>query len=405
VIAHPRSLSRDEREVAEGPAGKWYRLEVSSLRHPRGRIVGFVLSLAVPLGVGAGACDSQWVTLGRVGGIPDKAPTSAGSNAFSAGGSAASMGGSVGGSTPSTGGSAPSMGGGAGSSSASAGGSAAGAGQAGTSAGLTEPHFTDIRPVFGTVSSYEDDNPTLTADLRELYFSSKNRPGGKGNVDVWVARRSSATAEFGEPVDVAEVSTEGIESSPAISADGLVLWLGAEPTSGGLGGYDILQSTRTSRSDVFGAPVLVTELSSDKDDIPRPPGNHDLTMPIASRRDSTTYLTYLAIRSTIESSFSKPALVQELVVEGANTADAFLTNDGLVMYLAHSVNSRSDLYVTRRPSLDAPFGNALPLTTINTENDERDPWLSPDGTQLFFSSDRDHPGTLNLYQATLVAEP
>ena len=35
-----------------------------------------------------------------------------------------------------------------------------------------------------------------------------------------------------------------------------------------------------------------------------------------------------------------------------------------------------------------------------TNNVERDPWLSPDGKHLFFSSDRD--GTLSIYEALLL---
>jgi Tol biopolymer transport system component len=30
-----------------------------------------------------------------------------------------------------------------------------------------------------------------------------------------------------------------------------------------------------------------------------------------------------------------------------------------------------------------------PLTDLNTAADERDPWLSPDGTMFYFTSDRE----------------
>jgi hypothetical protein len=198
------------------------------------------------------------------------------------------------------------------------------------------------------------------------------------------------------------VNTEGIESSPAISEDGLTLWLGAELASGGLGGVDILRATRATRNDDFGSPLLVLELSSAKDDIPRPLGNHQLTMPLGSRRSSTLYLTYFATRSNTESTFSEPERRDELIVEGANVSDAFLTDDGLLLYFARSVDGLSDLYVARRPSVTSPFEEVAPLTTINTSDDDRDPWLSADGNTLYFSSDRDNPGTLNLYQARLA---
>ncbi|HEY5961872.1 MAG TPA: hypothetical protein VIV60_35175 [Polyangiaceae bacterium] len=358
-----------------------YRLAVSLLGRAARRF-------AVPLALGAIACNSQWVSLGR-------AHQSSNASAGSGGTTSETL---QGAGRPSTGGNPDTI--------ANQGGNSAGSGgQTTLPPELTEPKFTNVRRVFATISGYADDNPTLTSDLRELYFSSKNRPGGKGNVDVWVAKRDNSGMDFGEPVAVAEVNTAGVDGSPAISADGLTLWVGAELQSGGLGGYDILRATRQSRAVAFGAPELVPELSSDKDDIPRPPGYQGLTMPLASRRDYSIYQTYLSTRDTLNTSFGTPTLVTELVVEGANLSDAFLTDDGLVIYFAHSVAERSDLFVSRRPSLELPFGAALPLTTINTEQDDRDPWLSPDGTMLFFSSDRDNPGTLSLYQATLVSNP
>jgi Tol biopolymer transport system component len=48
----------------------------------------------------------------------------------------------------------------------------------------------------------------------------------------------------------------------------------------------------------------------------------------------------------------------------------------------------ADLYVSSRKSTSEPFSERVPLTDLNTVDDERDPWLSPDGTQFYFSSDR-----------------
>jgi hypothetical protein len=283
------------------------------------------------------------------------------------------------------------------------GGGAAGAAGVGQS-GIVEPRFADVRPVASLASTYNDDNPTLTANLLELYFSSKDRPGGKGKLDVWVAKRKSVTDSFGTPSPVSSVSTDGNDNSPAISADGSTLWVGYQPASGGLGGNDIMQATRASLQDDFGTPVLVSELSSDADDIPRPPGNHDLTMPLGSRRDSTIYLTYLADRATPTSTFGAPVLHDELIVQGSNVADAFLTDDGTTLYFARSSNDIGDIYVAYRPTPDSAFGTAVPLSTVNTDADDRDPWLSPDGTKLFFTSNRQDGKTLQIFEATRVPE-
>src|SRR5690606_37458765 len=94
---------------------------------------------------------------------------------------------------------------------------------------------------------------------------------------------------------------------------------------------EIWVARRDSRDDAWGDPELAAELNSDFDDIARPTGAGGLVMPLASRREEDTYLTYFARRDSSSSSFELPELVAELVVEEANTVDAFLTNDGLTI--------------------------------------------------------------------------
>lgn len=369
----------------------------------------FAISATFALSVTA--CGNEWVTLGRV---QTASGGQTGVSTIPESGGSRTSGGTTGTFTiPTNGGTTgtftiPTNGGTTGEPIASTqGGTSASTGGATGAAGsvaFEEPLFSEVQRVPSLASSYEDDNPTLTSDLLELYFSSKNRPGGKGNVDVWVAKRSNPDGDFDAPTPVLEVSTAGIDSSPAIEADGLTLWVGFEPESGGLGGYDIMQSTRASRNDVFDEPVLVSALSSNKDDIPRPLGNHFSTMPLASRRDSDIYLTYLATRSSEDSTFDEPLLRPELISQGKNVADGFLSNDGLTIYFSRSMDDTGDLFVAHRTATDAAFGDGIALSTINTPYDDRDPWLSPDGTRLYFSSDRDTPGTLNIYQARLVSK-
>jgi hypothetical protein len=59
----------------------------------------------------------------------------------------------------------------------------------------------------------------------------------------------------------------------------------------------------------------------------------------------------------------------------------------------------ADLYVAWRRSVDAEFLATAPLDELNTGGDERDPWLTPDGKTLYFTSDRS--GALNIYTAAV----
>jgi WD40-like Beta Propeller Repeat len=257
---------------------------------------------------------------------------------------------------------------------------------------FTAPSFGAAIAVAGLESDAKDDNPTLTANLLEIYFSSTRG----GNADVWRASRTEQAAAFGEPEPVAVLNTDDFDSSPAIDADGLTLWVGSRRESG-LGGLDVWVSRRTELSVAFADPSLVAELSSIEDDIPRPLGAQGLAMPLGSRRGGDgVYLTYLAERPSLSAPFAEPRLLSELVVEGANTIDGFLSLDGRQLLFVRAMDERGDLFIAAREG--DRFGEALALASVNTDADERDPWLSPDGETLFFSSDRE--GSLRIYQAS-----
>ncbi len=62
--------------------------------------------------------------------------------------------------------------------------------------------------------------------------------------------------------------------------------------------------------------------------------------------------------------------------------------DGLTIYFDTRRDDGpggADLYQATRPTLDAPFGPAEPIPGVNTEADETDPWVSPDGKYIVFT--------------------
>jgi hypothetical protein len=269
--------------------------------------------------------------------------------------------------------------------------------------GAQGPQFAEPKLVLELASDGDQsDNPTLTADLLEIFFTSE-REGGAGEADVWTARRDFADQPFAAPEPVAVVNTDQFETSPAVSPDGLELWLGSE-RDGGVGEQDIWVARRSSRNEAWTEPQNVSELNSPEKDIPRPTAQSGNVMPLGSRRGGLEYYqTFLAERASKSEPFGEPRQLSELELAGQSAIDAFLTEDGLTLYFNRSPGageSAGDLFVATRPSLSAPFSAELPLTTINTSQDERDPWLSPAGDRLFFSSDRD--GTLSIYEASLL---
>jgi hypothetical protein len=283
-------------------------------------------------------------------------------------------------------------------------------------------HFDAPVLVPELASPSRTDNPTLTGDLLEIYFTT-DRVSGNG--DVWFATRATATAPFGTPAPVTAVNGDSFETSSAISTDGLTLWFGSD-RPGGVGANDIWVSQRATRASAWSPPVNVVALNSTADDIPRPPGEHGLVMPMSSTKttsanpSSTNYQLYLATRPTPGAPFGAPVAIPELDQADRSTVDGFLTDDGLTMFFssaplaepadaAVSVSdggrtadggaANSDLFVAWRRSTSELFSVPQALVDLNTTADERDPWLTPDGTTLYFTSDRG--GVLNIYTAAV----
>jgi hypothetical protein len=262
---------------------------------------------------------------------------------------------------------------------------------------MPQPYHFDTPRVVSELSALADrtDNPTLTGDLLEIYFTSDR--GGNG--DLWFARRPSAGNSFGAPEPIASLNTAGFETSAAISTDGLTLWFGSD-RPGGVGAIDIWASTRTSRTSAWTAPGNVVALNSTADDIPRPPGARGTVMPMASTRATVNlYHTYFSARAGRGAPFGQPAAIPRLAFTDRSTVDAFLSDDGLTMFYSSAgvltadggLGSTGDLFVAWRRSTSETFEITQPLDDLNTAADERDPWLTPDGKTLYFTSDRDGP--------------
>jgi hypothetical protein len=273
-------------------------------------------------------------------------------------------------------------------------------------------HFAAAQLVTELAALSRTDNPTLTADLREIFFTS-DRVSGNG--DVWFATRAAASGPFGAPAPVLAVNTAGFETSAAIASDGLTLWFGSD-RAGGAGGVDVWAAQRPSRDGPWSTPVNVVALSSPADDIPRPPGQDGLVMPMASGRPTPgnsngEYQTYFAARGSVGAPFAAPVAIPELDYASRSTVDAFLTDDGLTLFFSSAPAAvdagtdggpaSSDLYVAWRRSTGEPFSVTQPLDDLNTAGSERDPWLSPDGGTLYFTSDRS--GVLQIYTARVQA--
>jgi len=92
-------------------------------------------------------------------------------------------------------------------------------------------------------SPYSDQRPQISHDGRAILFQS-DRPGGKGDVDIWVSTRPSVLEPWTTPINLEGVNSEYSEQMPTISSDGMALiFMSDRP--GGFGGGDLWFCTRT----------------------------------------------------------------------------------------------------------------------------------------------------------------
>jgi hypothetical protein len=245
------------------------------------------------------------------------------------------------------------------------------------------------------------DNPSLTADMLEIFFTSE-RNGGPA--DIFVATRTERELPFGPAQRIDALSAPGVETSPAVSADGLTLWF-ASDRAGGAGNFDIWVATRGGRDASWSAPANLETLNSSGQDIPRPLGQRARVMPMASDRDMPGYYQiHFALRGESPAAFAEPVHVPELSFPDESTVDGFLSDDGLTLfYVTGPPIGPADMYVVSRQATSDPFEEHTALDELNTPMDERDPWLSPDGRELYFASDRS--GHYDIYVSRARREP
>jgi hypothetical protein len=263
---------------------------------------------------------------------------------------------------------------------------------------VPDPEFGDAgRPLANVNSAVADQTPTLTEDLLDIYFTSYRSPG-PGQGDIWHAARTSREDAFGEASLESDLSTPSREVSPAISRDGLTIWL-ASDRPGSSGGLDIWKSERPSRNERWGLVQPVPDLNSASDDLPRPLAQDERVMPLASKREGGALQTFLATRAARDAPFEVEPLGLQ---SAAGMAGGFLSEDGRLLFF-HRGADGGDLYLTWRRSTADPFEEQpVSLDAVNDMSSvERDPWVSSDQTRFFFSSDRLSATSFDIFGTTL----
>ncbi len=217
--------------------------------------------------------------------------------------------------------------------------------------------YKDLGPIVN--NAWDNEASSISSNGLELYYAQFSAPGQGGNIVV--SRRSSKLDPWGSPQDLGpEFNNDGfLNSAPWIAASGLELYF-SSTRPGGFGSSDLYVSTRESLDADWQVPINLGW--------------------------------------------------------GINTqyADSFfsVSSDGLVLFISdHPTHPErpggvggKDIYYCRRTSTSEPWGDPVSLPIpINTQFIDFYPMISPDGSDLYFESNR--PGGFgrdDAYQSSIT---
>jgi hypothetical protein len=238
----------------------------------------------------------------------------------------------------------------------------------------------------------DDEDPSFTGDLLELFFSSTRA----GSSDIWVSHRTNNAEPWGAPAMVVELSSSMTDRSPSVSLDGNAIWFASDrdPFRG-----RIWRSTRASRAAPWNPPAPVSELASPNFDTAPSVDAAQTTMFFASlRQQSTTGIDiYSSTRPAVGAPWGTPERVAGLDT-ALDESDPFVAQGGLAVYLTLSrTNQPGDLYWSIRRSTEAPFPPPQLLADVNSPAIDGDATLSVDLLYLMFASNRS--GNTEIYES------
>lgn len=260
-------------------------------------------------------------------------------------------------------------------------------------------------------STAEDAGPAISKNGLALYFYS-TRAGGQGGEDIYVSYRSSLDGAWGAPLALAAtINTAALERVPAFSRDGHWMFF----ARGAANALDIWVSYRLHTDEDFGdfgwqAAQPVSSLNTAFGEAGP-----------SFFQDDEVAATYLFFNSTRpgglgaqdiyvatrqpDGSFAGISNVRELNSPFID-ARSSVRHDGLeIVFLSNrqtgSVQGQLDLWHSTRDSTTAPWSTPTPLVTLNTSANDYTPYLSADGGEIYFASERAGGlGLGDLYMST-----
>jgi len=267
--------------------------------------------------------------------------------------------------------------------------------------------FGEPEPVVDLNSDSYDGSPCITADGLELYFASNRDHGADAcYTDIWVATRTSTDEPWGTPRNLGEpvIRPYGEEVNPCISADGLELyfsdWFDAcSVRPGGQGGGDIWVSKRETREADWGEPInlgLMVNSVGQYDGTPHLSSDGLELYFFSNRAPGNGGDFYVSTRPTKNDPWG-PAVDLGAPINTMAQQDylcyPFLSYDGLSLFFTAvpwpwsggAVAMNGDIFVTTRSSRDDGWGVPSRLPVLSSARNDEALSFARGGSILYFA--------------------
>lgn len=227
----------------------------------------------------------------------------------------------------------------------------------------------------------DEDDPTLTADMLEIYFV-------RGE-DIWRSTRSTLAASWTAPARVDELSSGSSETNPEVAADGLTIFVcSTRSHAAAKGGLDIYVAERASRGAPWGTLQPVVELNSSATDANASPTPDLLSVFLASTRDGD-YEIYSSTRPSTTAPWGQPAKVPGVNSTASDYGPWVDATTTVVYFVSYRTGQPGEaIWVATRPDTASPFGTPIPVPGLSSKANDEDPWLSPDMKTIYFAGNR-----------------
>ena len=247
-------------------------------------------------------------------------------------------------------------------------------------------------------------DPCISADGLELYFHSDQLGGpSDGGVAVGVSTRQTTDSErWSTPVNAGLYSA----GTPSISADGRTLFFSSN-RPGGSGNLDLWMTTRETPKDDWGTPKnLGSNVNSSSDENAPCISSDGLELYFTSNRDD--WKTWVTKRATKNDPWGTAVSLGPIIHSGGAVMHASISADGLMLFFTSwrpGGCGKADIWVTRRATKDSPWTEPVNLgAPVNSSRMDFAPCLSPDGSILYFTSNRRGGfGNSDLWQVPILS--